>query len=74
MYDSGSWKCLGTVQKTSRSALSDTKYKAKAKCFRSDKARTVRFLNGLRNKPLNMPIHEESLKINVFKGEKFGEK
>ena len=50
----------------SRSALSDIKYEAIAECFRPDKARIARFLNGLKNKPLNTLISEESLKINVF--------
>ena len=37
-----------------------------AECLRSDKARTASILNGLKNKPLNTLILEESLKINVF--------
>ena len=36
-----------------------------AECFRSDEAHTASFLNGLKDKPFNTLIHEESLKINV---------
>ena len=49
----------------SRSALSDIEHKVIAECFRSDKAHTVSFLNGLKNKPLNMLICK-GLKINIF--------
>ena len=42
------------------------KHEAIAECFGSDKPRTARFLNSLKNKPLNTLIREESLKINVF--------
>ena len=50
----------------------DLKHEAIAECFRSDKARTARFFNGSNNKPLNTPIREESVKIDVSEGEKFG--
>ena len=59
-------------KKMSRNALSDIKHEAIAECFSSNKARTARFLNSLKNKSFNMPIHKESLKINVFEAEKFG--
>ena len=42
------------------------KPEAIAECFRSDKVRTASFLNGLKIKPLNTLIREESLKSNVF--------
>ena len=44
----------------------DVKHEAIASCFRFDKERTTSFLNGLKNKPPNTLIREESLKINVF--------
>ena len=44
----------------------DIKHEEIAECFRSHKARIASFLNGLKNKPLNTLIREESLKINVF--------
>ena len=46
----------------------------KPECFRSDKARTARFLNDLKNEPLYTQIHEESLKINVSWAAKIWEK
>ena len=53
-------------KKTTRSALSDLKHEAIAECFKSDKARTASFLNGLKNKSLNTLIRKEISKINVF--------
>ena len=41
----------------------DLKHEAIAEGFRADKAYTASFLNGLKNKPLNTLIREESLKI-----------
>ena len=49
-----------------RSALSDIKHDAIAERFKSVKARTASFLNGLKSKPLHTLIGKESLKINVF--------
>ena len=59
------WKSLCDVYKTNRSALLDIKHEAIAECFKSDKARTASFLNGLKNKPLITLIREESLKIKL---------
>ena len=33
---------------------------------------SVKVLNRVKNQPLNMPIHKEILKINVFKAKKYG--
>ena len=59
-------------KKTSRSALSGINHEAIAPCFRSDKARSASFFNGLKNKPINTVIREEGLKINVFEAEEIG--
>ena len=50
----------------------DLKHNAIAECFRSDKARTASFFNGLKNKSLHTLIREESLKIYVSKAQEIG--
>ena len=50
----------------SRNALSDLKHEATAECSRSDEARTVSFLNDLKNEPFNKLICGGSLKINLL--------
>ena len=47
-------------------ALSDIKHEAEAECFGSDKARTVSFLNGLKNETFYTLIPYVSLAISVF--------
>ena len=50
------------------------RHEAIAERFRSDKAHTASFLNGLKNKPLKTLIREEGLKIYVSEAEEIGRK
>ena len=50
----------------SRSALSDIKHEAETECFGSNKARTVNFLNGLKNETFYTLIPYVSLAISVL--------
>ena len=48
----------------------DLKHKMIAKCFRSNKAQTVSFLDVFWNEPHNTLIHEEGLEIYLLLDEK----